>query len=49
MIFYVSDDQFCGHGVMKQKSNSSVYVGEWSEGRRHGYGVSDRDGIDHSL
>ena len=40
-----ADSLYSGHGVLKQKSTSTVYVGEWKEGKRHGYGVSDSNGM----
>lgn len=42
---HFKDGERFGHGVLKQgrhlSSSASIYVGEWLDDRRHGYGVQD--------
>ena len=42
---YFQSGQRCGHGVLQEghhlRSFASIYVGEWLNDKRHGYGVQD--------
>lgn len=42
---YFKDDQRHGHGILKQgqflSTAASVYIGQWMNNLRHGYGVND--------
>ncbi|XP_067931555.1 alsin-like [Watersipora subatra] len=43
-IGFYRDNLYHGHGMLKQRSTMSIYVGEWKNGKRHGYGVMDSQG-----